>query len=303
MKKFLIGLLLALSSTFCLAAWPTKPITIIVPYPAGGCGDALGRIFQPDLESILGVPVVYKFMPGAANAVAINHVLSEENDDHTFISVGDDFVTAQYVVGTKLYEKFTPVTFWATYPALVYGNSTASLDKFKQQIKQGKTVNVGNMGVNGSYHLWTSGLKSNLTINAVPYKGSAPLLVDVLGGHVEYAVGGLMFAQQLVDDGKIKPIMVSTLNRHPLYKNVPTYRELGIKGEPFVGWQGFVARKDTSTEALEKMSLALRSVVRFNPKIQDQTKQGLILINLNIPESQKFMNDAVRKVEAITITK
>lgn len=305
MKKLLTSILFALWATVATAAWPTKPITVIVPYPAGAWGDSLARIFQPELEDQLKVPVVIKFMPGAANSVAINHVLTEDNDDHTFLQINDDFITAQYVVGTKLYEKFTPVTIWATYPFVIYGGPNSSTDKFKQQIQRGETVNIGNLGIGGAMHLWTANVKSTLTFNPVPYKGAAPLLVDVLGGHIEYGMGNLVTsqAQQFLEEGKIHTIMVTTPNRHPLYKNVPTYRELGFKGDPLVGWLGFVARKDTSTEAIEKMSTALRNVVQNHPKIQEEVKRGVIPINLNVQESQKLFNDAVRKTETIKITK
>ena len=303
MKKYIIGLMMALLSSMACAAWPTKPITIIIPYPPGGWGDQLGRIFQPALEDALKVPVVYKFMPGAASAVAINHILAEENDDHTFMQVNDDFVIAQYVVGTKLYEKFTTSNIWATYPAVVYSGQQSDLKKFKQQIKQGSTVNIGNLGYNGSLHIWTAGLKSNLTINPVPYKGSAPLLVDVLGGHVEYGVSNLGSAYQFIEEGKLNLIMVSTPERHPYYKNVPTYRELGFKGDPYVGWQAVVARKDTSPEAIEKMGAAMRSIVQNNPKIHEQASRGITLVNLNVPESQKFVADAIRKIETVKIAK
>lgn len=299
MKK-LIAIAMMLFSSLAMA-WPTKPITLILPYTAGGWGDRLGREFQNDLEKELGVQVLYKFMPGAANAVAINHVLGEDNDHHTFIAAFDDFVTAQYVAGTRLYERFTPVSIWMTYPALVYGGSNASVDKFRQQIREGKTVNIGNMGVNSSYHMWTEGLKSDLKVNPVFYKGSAPLLMDVLGGHVEYGIGNLIGSQQQVAEGKIQPVMVSTTRRHPLYKNVPTFRELGFQSEPFEGWGGYVTRKDTNPEAIRRMSQALQKIVRTNPKLQEETTRGVQLINLDLAESQKFMTDAIRKTEQLKV--
>jgi len=300
MKKLIAVAFMMLFSSLAMA-WPTKPITLILPYTAGGWGDRLGREFQRDLEKEFGVPIIYKFMPGAANAIAINHVLSEANDHHTFIAAFDDFVIAQYVAGTKLYEKFTPVSIWMTYPALIYGGSTASVDKFRQQIKDGKTVNVGNMGVNSSYHMWTEGLNSNLKINPVFYKGSAPLLQDVLAGHVEYGIGNLVGSQQLVAEGKLHPIMVSTTTRHPLYKNVPTFREFGFQTEPFEGWGGYVARKDTNPEAIARMSQALQKIVKTNAKLQEETARGIQLINLNLAESQKFMSDSIRKTEQLKV--
>jgi tripartite-type tricarboxylate transporter receptor subunit TctC len=284
-------------------AWPTQNITLIHPYPPGGLGDRLGREFQVELEKEFGVTVITKFMPGAANAVAINHILNQDNDHHTFLAAFDDFVTSQYVSGTRLYERFTPVSIWMTYPALVYGGPNASIDKFRQQIKDGKTVNIANMGVNSSYHMWTEGLKSDLKINHVFYKGANPIVADIIGGHVEYGTGNLVAQQQLVAEGKLHPIMVSTTRRHPLYKNVPTFKELGFQGDSFEGWGGYVARKDTNPEAIRRMSQALQKVVRNSAKLQEETTRGLQLINLDFAESQKFVAEAIRNTDRLKVQK
>jgi len=302
MKK-LIAISLLMFSSMVMAAWPTKPITLILPWSAGGWGDKISREFQRDLERDLGVPVVVKPMPGAAFVVAINHILNEANDNHTFMFVNNDFITSQIVLGTRQYVKFTPVSIWMSQHYFIYGGKGATVEKLKQQIANGETVSIGNIGANGSQDLWSKSLKTTLKINSVPYKGSAPLKVDVLGGHTEYGISTLTGEQQLIDEGRIVPLVVSSTSRHPLHKNAVPFQEVGFQGKADEMLSAWAARSDTDPEAIKAMNAAFQKVVKNNPQLQSMKADGVNLINLSVDNSANLWNRLIQNYETYTIKK
>jgi len=295
MKK-LITLLLLLVST-CALAWPNKEITLIVPYPPGGVNDQLARIMQPDLESILRVPVQIKNMPGAANGVAINHVLGTANDDHTFIITMDDFVLGPLYQGNRSYTNFKATNIIGTVPYVLFGGQNSSAEHFKQQIKNKQIVNIGNNGINGGAHLWGEQLKSKVRVNPIFYKGSAPLITDVIAGHTEYGISSLTASYQFVQSGKLRPILQSGRTRSVTYPDVPTARESGIKVADAATWFGVFTRRDTSSTATNRMSTVVKLIVANNSKIQEFKTSGMNLNNLTQDLSDQFFVQQIQQFE------
>jgi len=292
--KSILAIIMVLFSSLAMA-WPTKEITMILPFPAGGWGEQVGRIFAREIEREFKVPVIWKSMPGAGHGVAVSHIMSQANDHHTFMQATEDLIITQMANNTKLYEEFKPVSIWATFGTMVFGGPGSSLELFKKQITDGANVNFGNMGANSGYHYWTVNLKSNLKITPVPYKGSVPLITDVMGRHVEYGVGNLVSAHNLIAAGKLVPIMVGTERRHPLYKDVPTFKELGFKGDAYEGWFGLVTKKDTDPVAIERISAVVRRTVSNDPKMQEQSQRGINLVNFNVAEGDRFYANSINE--------
>lgn len=298
MIKKILAIMFLLLPLWCLA-WPTKDITIIVPYGPGGASDFLARNYRTDLERMFNVRVEIKYLPGASTMVAVNHMLSTDNDNHTFMVTADDFVTGTWANGNKLYEKFTPVVILGSLPYVVFGGINSESDRFKQQVKQGQLVNIANLGVNSATDLWMLNLKSSLKINTIPYKSSSSLLTDIMGGHVEYAAMSLYTVNTQLSDKKIVPIMISTDTRSSHLPNTPSFRELGFQGESWTAWWGVVVRRDTSPDAVTAMNLALREIISKNFKIQDMSKQGLRILNLSQKESEKYLEAELFKIQKI----
>jgi tripartite-type tricarboxylate transporter receptor subunit TctC len=294
MRSFIFSLLLSVS-TVCVA-WPTQTITVVVPYPPGGINDQLARLFQPDLESIFRVPVQIKNLPGAGNSAAINYMMSQ-NDNHTFMITMDDLISGPLAQRAQHYNNFKILTIIGQAPYMVFGSSTASIDNFKNQIKQHKTVNMANNGLNGGTYLWTTGLRSALVINPIPYKGGGPLMLDVIAGHTDYGVISLPAVHTQLQKGSAVPIMVSTRTRHPLYPSVPTYTELGFRGPDTVTWFGVFTRNDTSALASQQFSDAVRLIVSNNTGIQELSAGGLSLVNLPTRSAEQFFIRQIRQFE------
>ena len=297
MKK-LITLVLTLIATTAFA-WPTQDITLVVPYPPGGVNDQIARFIQPDLESILRVRVQVLNLPGAANSVAINHVMSKPNDDHTFIVSMDDFIVGPLYQNNTAYNNFKAVNVVGTVPYLLVGGPNASVAKLKQQIQNKTTVNIGNNGVNGGAHLWITNLKSPLVVNSIFYKGSAPALTDVMAGHTEYGVSSIAASYKFVESGKLMPIMQSGQHRSTTYPKVPTQHELRFRGPDALTWFAIFTRKDTSNVAINKFSEITRLIIANNTHFQELKTTGMNVTNLGVVESNAFFKQQIQQFEAV----
>lgn len=298
MKKLLASLLLTISSLNCFAQWPTKPVTFVIPYAVGSLSTQTAMAVQTEFEKEFKTPMILKYLPGAGSMVAVNAVLNEPNDDHTIILLTDDFFTVQRLQGTNLNEKFVPLNIMTTYSSYVYGNSDSSIDKLKETIKTKGVVNFGNLGVGSGIELWSKQLTHpGMKVNPVPYKGAAPMVTDVLGGHLEYGIGTLATYQQHVKEGKLKLLMTTGLERNHVHKDVPTFRELGFQGEPFVGFLGVFTLADTSADAQEKLAKILRTTVLTQPFFESQSQQGITVANLGQQQSKKVINDTLKRVD------
>ena len=295
MKKIIALLLTFVTAT--AFAWPTQDITLVVPYPPGGVNDQIARFMQPDLESILRVRVQVLNLPGAANSVAINHVLSKPNDDHTFIITMDDFIVGPLYQNNTSYNNFKAVNVVGTVPYIMFGGPNASIKNLKQQIQKKSTVNIGNNGINGGAYLWITNLKSPLAVNSIFYKGSSPVLTDVMAGHTEYGVSSIAASYKFIQAGKLIPVMQSGRTRSTTYPTVPTQNELGFSGPDAVTWFAIFTRKDTPTVVVNKFSETARLIIANNPRLQEFKTTGMNVTNLGVVESDAFFKQQIQQFE------
>jgi tripartite-type tricarboxylate transporter receptor subunit TctC len=296
-KKIIFFILSLFLTSLSHAGWPTKEITLIVPYPPGGMNDQIARIIQPDLESKLRVPVTVHNLPGAANAVAINHVMSKPNDNHTFIVSMEDFITGPLYRNNKSYMAFKSINIIGTVPYLIFGGKSASASKFKNQIEDGYTVNIASSGINSGSELWLKNLKSSLKFNTVPYKGAGQLLSDVIAGHSEYGVISITAAYPMIQNGDLIPLVQSGKSRSTVFPLVPTQVELGLGGPSSTAWFSIFTRNDTPDLISEKFAKEVRTIVVNNPKIQRFKNTGMDIINLNYTESNLFFKGQIEHFE------
>lgn len=299
MKKLLTSLLFFIAST--AMAWPTKDITLVVPYPPGGPADITARIYQKELEKILKVNVNVRNMPGPAASAGIAHIMNSENDDHTFLHVGDDFVSGQHINGTKMYDQFTPVhTLGRSPAAMLVGGPGATQEKLLAEIKAGNPINVATINFPNIFSLWTQSISSNpqIKFNVVPYKGTADILRDVMAGHVTYGVLTLATAgnEDLVTAGKITPVLHSG---DPRYKNIPSMRDLKMTVIPVSGYIAMFARKNTSPAAVAGMSTALKRVVEVEGRDAINSVMRFQILNLDAKDTEKFVAQEIVTIDRL----
>jgi tripartite-type tricarboxylate transporter receptor subunit TctC len=158
---------------------------------------------------------------------------------------------------------------------------------------------VASTGADSAQYLWIAGLDSKLDMNPIYYKGGSPAMTDLAAGHVEYAVMSLTLTHQFANKGMVTPLVISATKRHPLMPNVPTYRELGWKGEPGNFWYGFMALRETDQKDIAKFNQAVADVVRTNRNIKNMEDQGLVFDMITGDSANDFFDREIQKYKSV----
>ena len=261
-----------LGGTSALAqAYPTKPVTIIVPFAAGGTTDILARIIGQALTAELGQSVVVDNRAGAGGNIGGQAAAKATPDGHTLFmgTVGT------HAINASLYKKmpfdpvkdFAPLTRVANVPNLLVANPAQPYKSVKDLIAYAKAnpgkVNFGSSGNGSSIHLSGELFKSlaKVDMQHVPYKGSAPAVTDLLGNQIGIMFDNMPSAIQHVRSGKLVPLAVTTAKRSPELPNVPTIAEAGVPRYEATSWFGMFAPAGTPAPVLAKLNAAIVKVL------------------------------------------
>ena len=261
-----------LGGTSALAqAYPTKPVTIIVPFAAGGTTDILARIIGQALTAELGQSVVVDNRAGAGGNIGGQAAAKAAPDGHTLFmgTVGT------HAINASLYKKmpfdpvkdFAPLTRVANVPNLLVANPAQPYKSVKDLIAYAKAnpgkVNFGSSGNGSSIHLSGELFKSlaKVDMQHVPYKGSAPAVTDLLGNQIGIMFDNMPSAIQHVRSGKLVPLAVTTAKRSPELPSVPTIAEAGVPGYEATSWFGMFAPAGTPAPVLAKLNAAIVKVL------------------------------------------
>ena len=261
-----------LGGTSALAqAYPTKPVTIIVPFAAGGTTDILARIIGQALTAELGQSVVVDNRAGAGGNIGGQAAAKAAPDGHTLFmgTVGT------HAINASLYKKmpfdpvkdFAPLTRVANVPNLLVANPAQPYKSVKDLIAYAKAnpgkVNFGSSGNGSSIHLSGELFKSlaKVDMQHVPYKGSAPAVTDLLGNQIGIMFDNMPSAIQHVRSGSLVPLAVTTAKRSPELPNVPTIAEAGVPGYEATSWFGMFAPAGTPAPVLAKLNAAIVKVL------------------------------------------
>ncbi|NDZ16591.1 MFS transporter [Variovorax sp. WS11] len=264
---------------FAQAAWPSKPIRIIVPYTPGGFTDQMARLVQPGLTARLGQPVVIDNKPGANSLIGVDALAKSAPDGSTF-----GVVIAAYAANTTLYPKLpydpkkdlTGVSLLGISPLLAAVNNDAPFKTAKELIDYARAhpgkISFGSSGNGSAAHL-TSELWKSLTktyMTHIPYRGAVPALTDLLGGQIQLffdAPTGLINQGKA---GKVRLIGVASDRRLPAVPEVPTFIEQGFAGFTGSTWAGILAPAGTPREIVKRMSEEVARIIK-----SDETRAKL----------------------------
>jgi len=261
-----------LGGTSALAqAYPTKPVTIIVPFAAGGTTDILARIIGQALTAELGQSVVVDNRAGAGGNIGGQAAAKAAPDGHTLFmgTVGT------HAINASLYKKmpfdpvkdFAPLTRVANVPNLLVANPAQPYKSVKDLIAYAKAnpgkVNFGSSGNGSSIHLSGELFKSLAKVDMVhvPYKGSAPAVTDLMGNQIGIMFDNMPSAIQHVRSGSLVPLAVTTAKRSPELPNVPAIAEAGVPGYEATSWFGMFAPAGTPAPVLAKLNAAIVKVL------------------------------------------
>jgi tripartite-type tricarboxylate transporter receptor subunit TctC len=265
------GLATAALPSMAQPAWPSRPIRIIVPYTAGGFTDQMARLLQVGLQSRLGQPVVVENMPGANSIIGVNAVAKAAPDGHTF-----GVVIAAYAANTTLYPKlpYNPakdlvgVSLLGVSPLLAAVPNNAPFKNATELVAYAKAnpgkVSFGSSGNGSAAHLTSELLKAvtGTYMVHIPYRGSAPALTDLLGGHIQLFFDAPTNLIQPGKTGRVRLIGVSSDKRLPAAPDVPTFIEQGLKGFTGSTWASMIAPAGTPRDVVQRMSDEVNRIIR-----------------------------------------
>ena len=312
MKKLLpIALLMAASFGAHAAEFPDgKPVTIVVPFAAGGPTDRVARDLGEAMSKQLGgVPIIIDNTAGAGSTIGNAKVARAKNDGYTLLVTHVGMGTTPVLYRKLPYNYETDFEYLGMIndvPMTLIGKPQIEAKNFAELrdwiTKNPGKVNLGNAGIGSASHLcgllFQSELKADMT--TVPYKGTAPAIADLLGGQIDLLCDQTTNTTSQIEAKKVKPFAVTTLKRlsTPALKDIPTLDESGLKNFQVTIWHGMYAPKGTPAPVLQKLNTALKAALKDPEFIKKQEGLGAVVVTdkrVEPAEHKKFVQSEVAR--------
>jgi tripartite-type tricarboxylate transporter receptor subunit TctC len=312
--RLFIGIALVYTNVAMAQTYPSRPVKVIVPFAAGSASDTITRSIADKLTVSMGQPFIVENRAGAGSTIANDYVAKSPPDGYTLL-----ISTAALPVGATAYTNlrydtsaFTSVTVFTHSPLALAVNPNFPAKNVSELIEYAKLnpdkVNFGSLGIGTSHHVTAEKLKLDAAISMVhvPYKGSGPAHLDLMGGQIQVMFDNLVALMPHFKSGKLRPIAVSTLKRSPQLPDVPTLSESGVKGFEAVAWFGMVAPPGTPKDVINKLNAEVVKALNTPELRQRLTDGGSEVIGNSPEEADRFLKSEIAKwgkvVKAAKIT-
>lgn len=294
----------ALCGTAHAQDYPSKPITIVVPFSPGGATDIMSRTLAERLNARLGKPVIVENKPGAGTMIASNFVAKAPADGYTVLMAASSLGIAPALYSKVTYDPikdFKPISLVASVVHVLSVHPSVPAKNVSDLIKWVKAnpqkSNYGSVGAGTSTHLESElfNTMADVKMEHVPYKGSAPALVDLVSGNINIMFDAYASSKPFINDKKINLLAVTTAKRSKLLPDVPTVAESGLPGYEAMPWLGFVAPANTPDAVVNKFHAELMEVLK-EPAVQEKFQNlGLEIIGNNPSEFASFLQKDIVK--------
>ena len=256
--------------------YPSRTVTVVVPIAAGGAVDTTARIFAEQLQAKLGQPFVVENRTGAGATIGTSYVAKAQPDGYTLLLMESSAPLAKWIYKTPpfdLLKDFTPIARVVSNPLVLFANPSFPAKDMKELVAHAK-ANPGKIsaGVSGMSHQLTSGMlnaAAGIEITAVPYRGTAPAVNDILSGTIPLLWSTPVGLLQFVEQGKLKALAVSTPKRVALLPDVPTLSETVAPNVSMEAWLGITAPAGLPDDVSAKLGAAIREIVAM-PQVQQR---------------------------------
>jgi tripartite-type tricarboxylate transporter receptor subunit TctC len=273
-----VGLIAAALSPALAQSYPTRSITVVVPFPAGGPSDVVARIFAENMSKTLGQQMIIENVGGAGGTTGSARVAAAAPDGYTLLagSMGSHVSAPVLTAGIKYNSErdFVPIGFTAHAPAVVVARKdfpAANLREFVKYVKaQDSKMKQGHGGIGASSHMACMLFNSKINVKpiSVAYRGSAPALNDLIAGHIDYLCEQAVSVAGAVTGGQVKALAISADQRLPTLPDVPTAKEAGLDYRMSI-WAGIFAPKGTPKPIVDKIAAALSKALD-DPTVQQR---------------------------------
>jgi tripartite-type tricarboxylate transporter receptor subunit TctC len=286
-------------SAMAQAAYPTKPITLVVTYPPGGGADAMARLIGPKMGEALGQNIVIENKPGAGGQIGAAAVAKAAPDGYTLMLDASSFSVNPSLYPRLPYDSakaFQPVGIIALFPNVVLVNANFPAKNIAELMgaagKSKNAVSFASSGNGSAQHLAGALFESAAKVDMVhvPYKGGGPALNDVIGGQVPLFFGNLASTLQHVQSGKLRALAVTSGTRSSILPDVPTLSESGLKGTEIYEWNAVFTPANTPEPVMKKLAAAFQQALE-SPEVKARIAQlGGEIQKGNPEQAKKFID-------------
>ena len=265
-------------------AWPARPVRLVIPFPAGGATDIIGRTLATRLGTALGQQVVVENRPGAGGSIGADAVAKAPADGHTLLMGTGSTHSVGPALNPKMpydaFRDFAPVAHVANAPSVLLvgaGFPARTVQELVALLRRSPgRYNFGSSGIGTYPHLsaemfkWRAG---GLFVVHIPYRGTGLVITDLVSGQIAFLMDSVVSAQPHIRDGKVRALAVSGEHRSPTLPDVPTFAEAGIAGMDISNWFGAFAPAGTPAEILSRLNRDINAAVRA-PEVLERLERA-----------------------------
>ena len=294
-------------------AFPSRPVTIVIPFPPGGISDNSTRVIAQKAAAGLGQPIVIENRPGAGGQIGADVVKNAKPDGHTLYLAN----IGSHGINQSLYSRlsydpikdFEPITILFSSPNLVVVPASSPVKSMAELIAYAKTkpgkASYGSQSIGSGGHL--SGeivkAKNGLDLVHVPYKGSAPVLTDLVAGRIDFLFDPITTALPFVKDGKLRALAITADKRSPLVPDVPTLAELGYAGYDVNPWFGLAAPAGTPRPIIDRLNAEFAKAANDPEVVKRLGDQGIEAASMTPEQFAAFIkSETARWTEVVKIS-
>lgn len=295
--------LLAMAAGVQAQAYPTKPIKIIVPFPPGNTVDIMSRLIAPKMSERLGQPVIVENRPGASGMLGLDLLVKSAPDGYTFgAGQGGNLCVLPHTSKNVPYDAlkdFSPIALSTTNFLVIVANNSQPFKTLPEMIAYAKAnpgkLTVATNGEGGFPHLGFEDLRlmAGFKYNYIPYKGSAQILTDLIGGQIQVAMDGVMAPSPHIKSGRIILLAPTGKSRPALWPDKPTAGET-VPGYSSAGWFGFIGPAGMPREIVGKLNEEINRAMK-SPDVADKMVAGGMAV---VAESPKYFEEVIKRDHA-----
>ena len=251
-------------------AFPTKPVKLVVTYPAGGSSDLMARIMGQKLNEFWGQPVVIESKPGAAGAIGMDYTRNQPADGYTVVIGNMQPASVNPLISKVPYnidKDFIPVALTTTGPNILVVPASSPFRSLSDLLAAAKAnpgkINFATSGPGSLSHLAAEMMmrQANIKMAHIPYKGGGQAIVDVIAGQVQFIVSDALPVAQHLKSGKVRALAITSAKRSPLFPDIPTFGEAGLPGLVILNWWGLFLPAGTPQPVVNSIQAALVKVM------------------------------------------
>ena len=278
--------------------WPTRPIRVISPYPAGSASDTVSRVVLDEVSRLLGQPIVIEMRPGAGGSIGFTSVARSDPDGYTLVTSSSSMATERVLHKSLPYDPvadFVPVVLLGTSPNVLVVSKESGFKTVADLVAAAKAkpgaITFASAGIGSSSHMAAERfrLAANIDVHHVPFRQGG--LTEVMAGRIDFYFIPLAAAASALGNDKLSVIAVSSPNRVPLLPDVPSIVEAGYPGAVFRFWNGISAPAKTPPEIVQKLHDVTNQALK-SPALQEKlAKLGVEAKQISVDEFAQFFRD------------